>query len=85
MCGKTNVSESAVRVLSAARHNDPHVAARTADAGAAFTLAALRDWRPSGGQWKLRDPFGRESFRDESLPETTFVAPVQYALRADII
>lgn len=84
MCDATHVVSLTVRVLSIARNKDAHVAARTADAGATFARSALRDWRPSGGQWKLRYELGADAFRDESISETTFVTPLQYSLRADI-
>ena len=81
-CDTTHVVSHTVRVLSIARNADAHVAARTADAGATFARTALRDWRPSGGQWKLRYETGTDAFRDESTPATTFVTPLQYSLRA---
>lgn len=80
----THVVQSVVRVLSAARNGNPHVAARTADAGAKFARDALRDWRPSGGQWPLRFDVGADAARDESIPETTYVAPLQYSLRGSV-
>ena len=81
LCDTTHVISYTLRVLSVARNGDPHVAARTADAGSVFARRALRDWRPSGGQWKLRYETGSDAFRDESVPATTFVAAVQYSLR----
>ena len=84
MCDTTHVVDHTVRVLSIARNGNPHVAARTADAGASFARTALRDWRPSGGQWPLRFETGSDAFRDESIPETTFVAPLQYSLRGSV-
>lgn len=82
MCDATHAVTHAVYVSSVARNGDAHVAARTANAGSKFARDALRDWRPSGGQWKLRFVTAPAASRDESLPETTFVAPVQYGLRA---
>ena len=83
-CDTTHVVSHTVRVLSIARNQDAHRAARTADSGATFARTALRDWRPSGGQWKLRYETGSDAFRDESTPETTFVTPLQYSLRATV-
>lgn len=82
MCDTTNVVDHALYVLSVARNGNPHVAARTADAGLTFARAALRDWRPSGGQWKLRYETGAAPYRDDSIPETTFVAAAQYGVRS---
>ena len=82
LCDTTHVVGHTVRVLSVARNSDAHVAARTADAGASFARVALRDWRPSGGQWKLRFDVGSDAYRDEDLPHTTFVVGLQYGLRA---
>ena len=82
MCDTTNVVDHTVRVLSIARNPDAHRAARTADAGATFARAALRDWRPSGGQWKLRFDVGSDPYRDDTTPETSFVVGLQYGLRA---
>ena len=73
-----------VRVLSAARHSDAHVAARTADAGLAFARAALRDYRPLAGAWRLRYDLGSDAFRDESASDTTFTAAAQYSLRVNL-
>ena len=84
MSTTTHVDHSGVWVLSVARNGNPHVASRTADAGASFARAALRDWRPSGGQWPLRFDTGRVADRDESLPETTFSAALQYSLRGSV-
>jgi len=84
MSTTTHTTSAAVRVLSVARNKEPFVAARTADAGATFARAALRDWRPSGGQWPLRFETGADPFRDESTPETTYVAPLQYSLRGQV-
>lgn len=83
-CDTTHIASHTVRVLSIARNGDAHVAARTADAGSAFARVALRDWRPSGGQWRLRFEIGSDAYRDESTPETTFVAALQYSLRVDL-
>ena len=82
LCDATNRVDHALYVLSISRNKDAHVAARTADAGMTFARAALRDWRPSGGQWKLRYETGSAPYRDESTPETTFVAAAQYGLRS---
>jgi hypothetical protein len=84
MSTTTHMDHAGVWVLSVARNGDPHVAARTADAGATFARAALRDWRPSGGQWPLRFVAGRVAERDESIPETTYVAPLQYGVRGTV-
>lgn len=84
MASTTHVGEATVRVLSIARHADPHVAARTADAGATFARAALRDFRPSSGQWPMRLALGSDPYRDESVSETTFVVGLQYVLRTDL-
>ena len=80
----THVTGATVRVLSVARNKSPYVAARTATAGATLTRAALRDWRPSGGQWPLRFDLGADAFKDDSIPETTYVAPLQYSLRGSV-
>lgn len=82
LCDTTNVVDNALYVLSVARNGNPHVAARTADAGLTFARAAFRDWRPSGGQWKLRYETGSAPYRDDSIPETTFVAAAQYGVRS---
>lgn len=73
-----------VRVLSVARHVDPFKAARTADAGAGFAREALRGYRPLSGPWRLRYELSLDATRDESLPETTFAAAVQYAVRRNL-
>lgn len=74
-----------VRVLSVARHADPFKAARTADVGSSMARAALRDFRPAAGPWRLRFAASSDAFRDESLPDSTFVAAVQYAVRTPLI
>lgn len=74
-----------VRVLSVARHSDAFKAARTADAGSSMARTALRDFRPSLGPWRLRFAASSDAFRDESLPDSTFVAAVQYAVRTPLI
>jgi hypothetical protein len=84
LVGSTHAAENTVRVLSIARHNDAHVAARTADAGATFARDALRDWRPSSDQWPMRFVMGSDPFRDESIAQTTFVVGLQYLVRSSI-
>lgn len=84
MTDTTHVGEGLIRVLSVARNSDAHKAARTADAGAAFARDALRDFRPSGGQWPMRLALGSDPYRDESVAETTFVVGLQYGLRTDL-
>lgn len=84
MTGTTHVGEAIVRVLSIADHADPHVAARTADAGATFARNALRDFRPSSGQWPLRLVAGSDPYRNEAVSATTFHVALQYALRTDL-
>lgn len=84
MVDTTHVAYETVRVLSAARNDNPHSAARTADAGLRFARAALRDYRPSSGQWRLRFETGSDPYRDESVTETTFVAAAQYRLRSSL-
>lgn len=76
----TSVVSWTVRVLSIARHADPFKGARTADAGLSMVRDALRDHRPVD-QWPLRFESSADAFRDESLPDTTFVAAAQYSLR----
>jgi len=73
-----------VRVLSVARHVDPFKAARTADVGSSMARAALRDYRPLLGPWRMRFELSADAYRDESLPETTFVAAIQYAVRTSL-
>lgn len=73
-----------LRVLSVARHADPYKGARTADAGLVMARDALRDFRPGSGAWRLRYEAGNDATRDESLPDTTFVAAAQYALRVNL-
>lgn len=83
MCDTVNRVDWAIRVLSVARNPDAHAAGRTASAGATFARAALRDWHPSGGQWKLRFKVGAdEPYPDDTTPETSFVVGLQYGLRA---
>lgn len=84
MCGTVSVETSTVRVLSVARNNNPHVAGRTADAGSAFCRAALRGYRPGAGQWRLVYETGSDAYRDDSLPETTYMTALQYSLRRDL-
>mgnify|MGYP003588834947 FL=1 len=73
-----------VRVLSVARHVDPFKAARTADVGSSMARTALRDYRPLLGPWRMRFELSADAYRDESLPETTFVAAIQYAVRTSL-
>lgn len=72
-----------VYVLSVARHADPHVAARTANAGMQFARPALRGFRPDG-PWRLRYETGTSAFRDESTADTHFTAAAQYSVRVNI-
>ncbi len=80
MADSTSVVSWTVRVLSVARHADSFKGARTADTGLSMARDALRDFRPVG-QWPLRYETGVDAFRDESLPDTTFIAAAQYSLR----
>jgi len=63
---------------------DPFKAARTADVGSSMARAALRDYRPLLGPWRMRFELSADAYRDESLPETTFVAAIQYAVRTSL-
>lgn len=73
-----------VRVLSVARNADPHVAARTADAGATFARKALRDYRPLSAQWRLLFDLGSDAYKDDTTTQTAYVAPLQYSLRVNV-
>lgn len=73
-----------VRVLSVARNGDPHVAARTADAGATFARRALRGYRPLAGQWRLLFDLGADAYPDDLATSTAFSAPLQYSLRVNV-
>ncbi len=73
-----------VWVMSVARSTDPFKAARTADAGLTLARDALRDFRPAGSPWRIRFTLSSPAARDESLPETTFLASVQYDARVNL-
>lgn len=73
-----------VRVLSVCQNADPHVAARTADAGATFARRALRGYRPLAGQWRLLFDLGADAYRDELSTQTVYNAPLQYSLRVNV-
>lgn len=80
MCATTSTAEDLVRVLAVSRHSQPEVAASRADALRSSFVPVLRDWRPAGSLRSLRWDAGGDAFRDTSLPDQTFVAPVQYRL-----
>jgi hypothetical protein len=73
-----------VRVLSVAKNADPHVAARTADAGATFARRALRNYRPLSGQWRLLFDLGADAYPDDVASSTAYTAPLQYSLRDNV-
>lgn len=76
----TDKADDLVRVLAVARSNHPQVAASQAESLRSRFVPVLRDWRPAGSQRPLRWEMGGDAFRDTSLPDVTFMAPVQYRL-----
>jgi len=80
MARATNKAEDVARVIAVSRHTNPEVAASLAESLRSRFVPVLRDWRPSGSQRALRFDLGGDAFRDTSLPDVTFVAPVQYRL-----
>lgn len=79
--GTVHAGQHAIRVLSVARDPFPERAAHVADVGAARAREALRNFRP-GGQWALRFDIGSDPYRDEELPDLTFIVAAQYVARS---
>lgn len=82
-CDAASVQSPTVWVNSASRDDDPEVASREARWGAARARTVLRGVRPEG-RWTLRPTGSSPARRDESIPETTYVASEQFTLRSSI-
>lgn len=84
-CDAASVQSPTVWVNSVSRDDDPETASREARWGAARARTVLRGVRPEG-RWPLQPVPGGSSpaRRDESIPETTFVASEQFTLRSSI-
>lgn len=78
-----NIQTPALWVTSVSRNGDPMVAEREASWGAAEARRRLRNWRPEA-RWALTHELSQPARRDESIPETTYVAVEQYTLRSSI-
>ena len=81
--GTVHAGEHLIRVLSVARGPRPDDAAHVADVGAERARAALRNYRPAG-QWVLRYDLGSDPYRDEDLPDWSFIVASQYFVRSSL-
>lgn len=78
-----NIQTPSLWVMSVSRNANPNRAADEASWGAARTREAMRGWAPDPS-WAARSEASDPARRDESLPDTTFVAVEQFSRRSAV-